>query len=501
MHVGTLTEEGTWRAAMGLLPQLKDLGITAIEIMPITEFAGRFNWGYDTVDLFAPSHRYGTPAEFCALVDEAHRLELGVILDVVYNHLGPEGDFLDQFSKSYKSGKNQTEWGPGFDFDGPDSAPVREFFLENVAYWIRDYHVDGLRLDALQEIDDRSECHIVAAMIERARKTADPRSVLIIGENEPQQARMARPVQEGGFGLDALWNDDFHHVAFNILTGRKEAYYGDYHGTPQEFVSIWKYGFLYQGQPNARQGKSRGLPTRGIPLCTFVNYLENHDQVANSLRGDRLHRLSNPALHRAITALLLLSPGTPMLFQGQEFSASAPFHYFNEAGTNFGISPQEARIEFLSQFPSLATEEARASIADPADLGTFEASKLKNEERAVQREIYTLHRDLIRLRKDDPVFRLQGALGVDGAVLGSEAFVLRQFGIDGDDRLILTNIGLDLIYSPISEPLLAPSEGRDWSVLWSSESVDYGGDGTPPPQWENSWRLPRHSTIVLSTRP
>jgi maltooligosyltrehalose trehalohydrolase len=360
-----------------------------------------------------------------------------------------------------------------------------------------------MRLDALQEFYDDSDEHIVAALVGRARETASAsgRSVLMVGEDEPQQARMLRSPEEGGFGLDALWNDDFHHVGKTVLTRRAEGYYGDYHGSPQEFVSLWKHGYLYQGQRNARQGKPRGSPTRGLPLRSFVNYLENHDQVANSLRGERLRRTTSPPLRRALTSLLLLSPGTPMLFQGQEFSASSLFHYFNDAGPDRREGVSRSRAEFLAQFPSLSTDEARAAMLDPADLDTFRASKIKDADRAADPPMTALHRDLIRLRRGDPVFAAQGDLGVDGAVLGPESFVLRHRGVERDDRVIVANLGADFTYTPISEPLLAPPEGREWQTLWSSESVTYGGDGTPAPLVEAGWRLPRQSTLVLAARP
>ncbi|MFO0907491.1 MAG: malto-oligosyltrehalose trehalohydrolase [Isosphaeraceae bacterium] len=501
IHIGTFTEEGTWRAARRELPRLADLGVSLLEIMPVAACAGQFNWGYDNVALYAPSAWYGTPDDFRSFVNEAHRLGIGVILDVVYNHLGPKGDILIVFADAYRSGRNQTEWGVGFDFDGPGSGPVRDYFLQNAAYWIREFHLDGFRLDALQEFYDTSDEHIIASLVRRARESAEGRSLLIIGEDEPQEARMVRSAESGGFGLDALWNDDFHHVTVGLLTRRVEAYYSDYHATPQEIVSLWKHGYLYQGQRNVRQGKPRGMPARGLQPAVFVNYLENHDQVANSLRGERLHRLTNPALYRAVTALLLLAPGTPMLFQGQEFASPRPFHYFNDAGADEIPSPRESRIRFLSQFQSLDTEEARAAVLDPTRVETFNASKLEAADRVARPEIIALHRDLIRLRRDDPTFSLQGSLGVDGAVLGRDALVLRHFGHDCDDRLIVTNLGKDFLYTPISEPLLAPPEGREWHLHWSSEAVTYHGDGTPTTLTDAGWWLPRHSTLVFAAEP
>ncbi|QEH31602.1 Malto-oligosyltrehalose trehalohydrolase [Aquisphaera giovannonii] len=498
MHVGTFTEEGTWRAAEAHLPGLAELGVTAVEVMPVADFAGTFSWGYDGVNLFAPSRHYGPPDDFRRFVDRAHALGLGVLHDVVYNHLGPKGDFLDKFSDDYKSRRHVTEWGPGLNCDGPNCEPVRAFILANAAHWVREYHVDGLRIDAVWQTWDDSDEHIVAAVTRRAREAAGPRSVLIIGEDEPQESRLLRPRDRGGFGLDALWNDDFHHVHASALTRCGEGYYADYRGTPQEFVSLWKHGVLYQGQMNLRQGKPRGMPTRGVAPRSFVNYLENHDQVANTLRGRRLHERSDPSLHRALTALFLLSPGTPMLFQGQEFAASSPFLYFNDAGD--GEELKRSRAKFLGQFPSLATDEARAAFPNPADPEVFRACRLKDADRAARPAVRDLHRDLLRLRREDPALRLQGSGGLDGAVLGPEAFVLRCFGEGGDDRIILVNLGRDFLYAPVAEPLLAPPEGRRWEMLWSSASVRYGGDGTPGPETADGWRLPRVSTLVLAAR-
>jgi len=500
MHVGTFTAEGTWQAASRHLERLADLGVSLLEVMPVAEFPGRFDWGYDGVFIFAPSHCYGQPDDFRSFVDRAHGLGMGVILDVVYNHLGSLGDCLGAYAEEYRHSDLQTEWGPAFNFDGPGSEAVRQFFLDNAAYWIRDFHLDGVRLDAIQEFHDSSDEHIVAAITGRIREAAGDRAVLVIGEDEPQEASMLRPVEEGGYGLDALWNDDFHHACVAAVTGWGEAYYGDVLGSAQEFVSLWKYGYLYQGQRNVRQGKPRGQPTRGLPLRSFVTYLENHDQVANSLRGERLHQSVSPPLRRAATALLLLSPGTPMLFQGQEFSSTSPFHYFNDAERQ-GQELRESRRRFLSQFPSLATEEARAAIPVPTDPEIFRASKLKDAERGSAPQSFALHRDLIRLRRGDPVLGLQRSVEIDGAVLGPRAFVLRYFDEEGLDRLILANLGRDVLYSPVSEPLLAPPLGRDWRLLWSSESVAYGGDGTPSPQDDAGWRLRRASVVVLEAAP
>jgi maltooligosyltrehalose trehalohydrolase len=501
IHIGTFTREGTWEAAANELAPLAELGVTSVEVMPVAEFPGRFGWGYDGVDLFAPYHAYGRPDDFRRFVDQAHALGLGVLLDVVYNHLGPEGNYLRAFADDYISARHKTEWGDAINFGEENSGPVREFFLANAAYWVEEFHVDGLRLDATQAFFDDSTEHILTALVRRVRASARGRATLVIGENEPQRAEMARPPERGGHGIDALCNDDFHHIAMIALTRRAEAYYSDYRGTPQEFVSALKRGYLYQGQRNLRQGKSRGTPALDLAPETFVNYLQSHDQVANSLRGDRAHRLTGTALYRAMTAVLLLAPGTPMLFQGQEFAASSPFLYFADHEPALARRMGAQRAEFLSQFPSLALPEAKALLADPADPATFERSKLDHSERPCHGEAYVLHRDLLRLRRDDPVFRAQGAGGLDGAVLGPEAFVVRYFGGGGEDRLLVVNLGQDFQLAPITEPLLAAPAGGSWEVIWSSEDVRYGGTGTPPPETDRGWRLPGRAAAVLAARP
>lgn len=282
MHIGTYTQEGTWRAAEARLESLKDLGITLLEIMPITEFPGSFGWGYDGVDLYAPTRLYGSPDDFRTFVNTAHRLGLGVILDVVYNHLGPDGNYLREFSSDYFSTAYKTEWGEAINYDDNNSQPVREFIVSNACYWISEFHVDGLRLDATQQIFDSSADHIVATITRAARRAAGSRSILVIAENEPQHARLLRAPDQGGYGLDALWNDDFHHSARVAVTGRREAYYSDYRGTMQELLSAVRWGFLYQGQYYPWQQQRRGTAALDIPAPSFVLYLENHDQTANT---------------------------------------------------------------------------------------------------------------------------------------------------------------------------------------------------------------------------
>lgn len=395
LHVGTFTREGTWAAAANELPELARIGITAIELMPVAEFDGRFGWGYDGVDPFAPTHLYGRPDDLRRFVDAAHRVGVAVILDVVYNHLGPVGNYLRAFSPSYFTNKYDNEWGDAINFDGPDAAPVREFFIANGGYWIDEFHLDGLRLDATQQLFDESDEHILAALGRRAREAGGRRSVVLVAENEVQDTTLVRPISEGGYGLDALWNDDFHHSAMVALTGRSEAYYTDTRGDPQEFVSSAKYGYLFQGQFYRWQAQPRGTPAWGLSPSNFVTFLQNHDQVANSARGLRGHRLTSPGRWRAMTALLLLGPGVPMLFQGQEFAASAPFLYFADFEGELAAAVRKGRREFLSQFRSLIDFARRGALADPGDPATFERCRLDLRERDAHGAEYALHIDLL----------------------------------------------------------------------------------------------------------
>ena len=497
LHIGTFTPAGTFRAAIEKLPLLAELGVTVLEIMPVADFAGRFGWGYDGVNEFAPSRLYGTPDDFRAFVDAAHGLGLAVILDVVYNHLGPDGNYLTKFASSYFS-KKPTEWGEAINFDGEQSGPVREFFVTNARYWIEEFHLDGLRLDATQQIFDESTPHILAEVVEAVRAGAGARRTLVIGENEPQHARLVRPPDQGGCGLDALWNDDFHHSAVVAATGRSEAYYSGYRGTPQEFVSAVKYGFLYQGEWYRWQKQGRGTLSLDLAPTRFVAFTQNHDQVANSQSGERLHQETSPGRYRALTALLLLAPQTPMLFQGQEFAASSPFMFFADHEPELARLVRTGRHTFLSQFPSIATETCD-ELPDPADESTFTRCKLDWSERERNSHIVALHRDLLRLRRADAALRAQTVHGVDGAVLGEQSFVLRFFGPRGDDRLLLVNLGPRVHLDPMPEPLLAPRcRGTHWVNVLSTDAAAYGGWGTPPVDTAgDGWWLPAECAVLL----
>jgi maltooligosyltrehalose trehalohydrolase len=502
LHVGTFTPEGTWAAAARQLGELAACGVTCLEVMPVADFPGSFGWGYDGVNPFAPTRLYGTPDDFRRFVDAAHRHGVAVILDVVYNHLGPDGNYLKPFAPAYFTGKYKTEWGEAINFDGPGCGPVREYFTANAGYWIDEFHLDGLRLDATQAIFDDTpdqSKHVLTAIGRRVRQAARGRATIIVTENEPQLPKLVRPVERGGNGLDALWNDDFHHSAMVALTGRNESYYTDYLGTPQEFLSAVKYGYLYQGQWYSWQENRRGKPGLDLPPAAFVTFVQNHDQVANSGRGQRAHQLTSPGRYKAMTALMLLAPGTPMLFMGQEFAASAPFLYFADHGPELAKLVQSGRAEFLDQFRTVADPRMRDVLAPPHDRHTFEKCKLDFSEREKHAELYQLTKDLLKLRREDPAFRAQTPRGVDGAVLGDHAFVLRYFRDDGRDRLLVVNFGRDLHLLTCPEPLLAPPEGTRWRVTLSTEDPHYGGGGTPAVETATEgWRVLGEAAVVLA---
>lgn len=500
LHPGTFTPAGTWEAAVLELPRLKELGVTVLEVMPVADFPGRFGWGYDGVNLFAPSRLYGRPDEFRRFVDRAHALGLGVILDVVYNHLGPDGNYLGEFSGHYFTDRHPTEWGLPLNFDGPHSGPVREYFRTNALYWVTEYHLDGLRFDATQAIYDDSEEHILESIQGAVREAARPREVYLIGENEPQDASLARPVEAGGKGLDALWNDDFHHAARVALTGSRESYFTDYRGTPQELISALKWGFLYQGQRYSWQKKARGTPALEQPSTAFVNFLENHDQVANSGHGKRLWELCSPGCYRALTAALLLGPGTPLLFQGQEYASSRPFLYFADHQPPLGTAVARGRMEFLSQAASLSTPEAQEAVPDPLSESSFVRCKLDPSELERHGRTLALHKDLLAIRKNNPAIGRADRNRFHGAVLGPQVFLLRW--LDGrDSGLLLVNLGPDYCAVHAPEPLLAPPEGGRWRLILSTESPRYGGRGVAPLYKEGSMFVQGASAVFLQGDP
>jgi maltooligosyltrehalose trehalohydrolase len=341
---------------------------------------------------------------------------------------------------------------------------------------------------------------VIAELAQRVRAAAHPRKIILAAENEPQRAELMTPTAAGGFGLDAMWNDDFHHAARVALTGRHEGYYHDYRGHAQEFVSAVKRGFLYQGQYYHWQKKPRGTPIGTQPAWSLIAFTQNHDQVANTLYGERLHELTSPGRYRAMTALLLLAPQTPLLFMGQEFAAPQPFAFFADHRPDLATKVHAGRREFLSQFTTYATPSAQEKVPDPAAESTFLAAKLDLAEREDHASVYALHKDLLRVRREDPVIAAQAREMIDGAVLSAHAFVLRWFGGEQGDRLLLVNLGEELELHPAPEPLLAPPLDGEWQMIWSSDEPRYDGPGALHPSTEQGWLLPGESAVLLGAR-
>jgi maltooligosyltrehalose trehalohydrolase len=508
LHGGTFSPEGSWAGMAAKLPWLSALGVTTLELMPVAEFDGRFGWGYDGVAWFAPSHLYGTPDDLRRLVDRAHALGLAVILDVVYNHFGASGDYSGKYSRFY-FGQVKTEWGMGLNYDGEHCEGMRALTIDNAAYWIREYHLDGLRLDATQAIIDASPEHVITALVRAARAAAPERHLLLVAENEPQDTRLLREHAVAGVGsrLDALWNDDLHHSVRVALTGRRQAYFRSYAGTAREWCASLLGGLLYQGQRYDWQDKSRGQSTRGLPMRSFIGFLENHDQVANSLWAMRLWQESQPAQYRALTTLLLLGPWTPMLFQGQEWESSAPFHYFASHEGELARLVQRGRAEFLAQFPGCAHRPEL--LLDPADPQAFERSRLRWDERDqdAHAAAVRLHRDLLALRHNDPTLGVTAPPTVQVlAVPLTESCALVRWvadaGEDPEDRILLLNLGADFSLAQVIDPLLAPA-GRDrrphWRTVWTSENPSYGGhDCDEPERAGGRWVIPGAAAVLLA---
>jgi len=397
LHVGTFSADGTFDGAIERLPHLARLGVDIVELMPVAEFSGERGWGYDGVDLFAPHHAYGGPEGLKRLVDACHGAGLAVILDAVYNHLGPAGNFLSEFGP-YFSGRHRTTWGATLNFDGELSEEVRAFVLDNAAMWIRDYHIDGLRLDAIQAIADESPLHVLAAIADVVHRLGAElgRSTVVVAESNLNEPRIVQSPDAGGYGLDAAWADDWHHAVHAVLTGERTGYYADF-GSLKQLGKALGQAWVFDGTWSARRNRIHGRPTTGLGPHTFVVAVQNHDQVGNRAAGDRLEALAGQARSKIAAALLLTSPFTPLLFQGEEWAASTPFQYFTDhADAGLGQAVSEGRRREFAAFgwrPEL--------VPDPQDPATFERSRLRWEEidEPPHHEMLEWYRGLIALRR------------------------------------------------------------------------------------------------------
>ena len=478
LHVGTYTPEGTFDAMIGQLDGLRDLGVNALELMPVAEFPGRRNWGYDGVDLFAPASAYGGPDALRRLVDAAHARGLGIILDVVYNHLGPDGNYLRFFSPDYFTDRYRTPWGDAINFDGPNSSRVRRFFVENALYWFHEYHVDGLRLDATHNIFDQGGKHVIQELAEAVREHGPAgRRVLLIAEDERNELRLVLPREGGGYGLDALWVDDFHHSVHVLLTGEYRGYLGSYEGTAEEVARLLRVGFLYQSPP-AGPGETPAGVAPVIPAHQLVYSLQNHDQVGNRPFGMRLSHLVDLERYKAGSALLLLVPCTPLIFMGDEFAASAPFLYFSDHAGALGGRMLAGRIaEFRDFWASLEREWDR--IADPQAEETFLRSRLDLSERGRPPHggVYRLFRELLRLRREDPVLRRQDRWRLLAEGLGTALVAVERWDEEGRRRLLLANLGEEARFDLGEQEWLGEAAQRIWQPLLSTAEERFAGPG------------------------
>ncbi|MDQ3645737.1 MAG: malto-oligosyltrehalose trehalohydrolase [Actinomycetota bacterium] len=400
LHVGTFTPEGTFDAAIAKLGYLADLGVTMIELMPVAQFPGARGWGYDGVDLYAPHHGYGGPDGLKRLVDACHAAGLGVIVDVVYNHLGPSGNHLGAFGP-YFTDRYSTPWGQAVNFDGSASDHVRSFFIQNALMWLRDYHCDGLRLDAVHAILDTSAIHILEEIQEHVALLAarSNRSMALIAESDLNDPRVVRAPELGGYGMDAQWSDDLHHALHAALTGERTGYYADF-GKIADIAKALRHGYVYDGVSSSFRGRRHGRPAGDISGRRFLGYLQTHDQIGNRAQGDRSSALMSAGLLKVGAALVLTSPFTPMLFQGEEWGASTPFLYFTDhEDPALGRAVSEGRRREFASF-GWAPEE----VPDPQDPGTFERSRLDWSEidRSPHRELLQWHKELIRFRRAEP---------------------------------------------------------------------------------------------------
>ena len=442
LHLGTFTSEGTFVAAMQHLDYLVDLGITAIELMPVADFPGLHNWGYDGVLLFAPDSSYGTPDELKALVQVAHARGLMVLLDVVYNHFGPDGNYLHAYAPQFFSERHHTPWGAAINFDGNGSRIVRDFFIHNALYWLEEYHFDGLRLDAIHAIVDDSRPDIVEELA--ARVDAGPgrtRQVHLILENDANTASYLQ--QES---IAAQWNDDLHHALQVLLTGEDDGYYADYADQPTRHLArCLAEGFAFQGEPSIfRKGRPRGETSAHLPPGAFINFCQTHDQIGNRAYGERIAMLTQPKQLQIALAVLLLAPSPPMLFMGEEFAAATPFQFFCDFQGELADAVTEGRRREFAGFHEFADPSARARIPDPNDPATFERCKLDWDclDKPQHKASLEYYRRLLALRRSHIAPHLQGMCG--GAkfeLVGASGLIVRWRLGDGAKLTLLANLG------------------------------------------------------------
>jgi malto-oligosyltrehalose trehalohydrolase len=476
LHAGTFSGSGDFASVQRRLDWLANLGVTAIELMPVADFAGWRNWGYDGVLLFAPARPYGPPDQLKALIDAAHERGLMMFLDVVYNHFGPDGNYLGQYAPQFFTDRHHTPWGAAIDFTQP---VVREFFIHNAIYWLNEFRFDGLRLDAVHAILDDSPTHVLTELAARVREACGAdRHIHLVLENDANQARFL-----GSRRYDAQWNDDFHHASHVVLTRESEGYYVDYRRDPLAALGrALAQGFVYQGEASVhRDGAPRGEPTQDLPLWAFVAFLQNHDQIGNRAFGERLAQLVRPELLRAAASILILSPQIPMLFMGEEWASNRPFQFFCDFQGELAQAVRDGRRREFAKFPAFAAPNVRDRIPDPNDPATFQRSKLDWSE--VERDGHADHvhycRELLAVRHRELMPRLGGA-DVKSARYDTTDGLLRVSWRLADNAALtlLANLRADS-----SAPVAAP---RGW-MLHSTHP--HAADDTARPGWFAAWYL------------
>lgn len=493
LHVGAFSAQGSFAAVREKLDHLVSLGVTAIELMPIADFPGARNWGYDGVYLFAPDGRYGSPEDLKALIDAAHARGLMVFLDVVYNHFGPEGNYLHIYAPQFFTQRHVTPWGDAINYDVQDSTWVRQFFIHNTLYWLEEYHFDGLRFDAVHAIQDDTQPDILTELAERVRHTfGDRRHIHLALENDRNDPRyLTRDTERSPCWYVAQWNDDIHHALHVLLTGETGGYYEDYADDPLAHLArCLAEGFAYQGEPSTHRGdEPRGQSSAHLPPTAFVSFLQNHDQIGNRAFGERIDMLAEPRRVRAALALLLLAPQPPLLFMGQEWGSQQPFPFFCDFGPELAKSVVSGRRQEFARFPEFSDPDARARIPNPMDTATFDQAVLDwtARDRPAHARRLALHRELLALRRRELMPRLHGIDGghTDLERLGEQAVSVRWMLGDGSRLILFANLGDEeltgvelpsgpVLYTTHDAALESQNTSRmpPWSVFWYLHAKD-----------------------------